>query len=95
VTIYPHSADDDKLAIRVLFNDASLAAYVATLPVPTCTPGDVNGIDGVTIDDVAPFVTVLLDPGSATNNELCAADVNEDMDVDGRDVAAMVAALGA
>lgn len=92
-TIFRHSADDDTLGIRVLFTNGEIAAYVATLPVSNCTPGDVDGDSGVTIDDVANFVTVLLDPDSATEQERCASDVNQDTIVNGRDIEAIVALL--
>jgi hypothetical protein len=55
--------------------------------------GDVNE-DGVRdIDDVPAFVNVLLDPGSATPRQRCAADVNSDLDADGQDIAGLLACL--
>jgi murein tripeptide amidase MpaA len=66
----------------------------APLPAP-CTgvsfaPGDVNQ-DGV-IDalDIEPFIKALVTPGSATNGELCCADVNGDCSANMSDIALFV-----
>ncbi|MCB9851677.1 MAG: hypothetical protein H6819_01170 [Phycisphaerales bacterium] len=56
---------------------------------PNRKPGDANGDAVVSIDDVASFSAVLLDPDAATADESCAADVNEDGVVNGRDVQRM------
>lgn len=56
---------------------------------PNRKAGDVNGDGVVTIDDVPPFVSVLLDPDAATPDEYCAADVNEDGAVNGLDTQAI------
>lgn len=50
-----------------------------------CLRGDVNGDTIVSNDDVTGFVTVILDPGAATPAQICAADINQDDIVDGRD----------
>lgn len=47
----------------------------------------------VDLGDVDPFVEVLLDPDSATPEELWIADMNEDMVVDSRDLQPFVDAL--
>ncbi len=63
--------------------------------MPPCvtTTGDVN-FDG-TIDgrDLGPFVGVLLDPGSASPQQQCAADVEVDGVVDMQDVGPFIQSL--
>ena len=55
-------------------------------PCPNRKTGDVNG-NGVTdTGDIASFTSVILDPGAATADDFCAADVNQDGEVDGLDV---------
>jgi len=51
-----------------------------------CTLGDVDDSGSVTIDDLAPFIAVVLNPAAATEDQQCAADVNEDANIDGRDL---------
>ncbi|RIK68514.1 MAG: hypothetical protein DCC65_02660 [Planctomycetota bacterium] len=60
---------------------------------PNRRPGDVNGDSFVNGGDVARFVEVLFNPQSATNDELCAANLNEDSDVNVLDIPAVVAVL--
>lgn len=55
-------------------------------PCPRRKPGDVSGGGLVDMDDVGPFVMVLLDPGSASPDDLCAADVNGSGLVNGQDI---------
>jgi len=55
--------------------------------------GDVNGDSVVSIDDVASFVAVVLDPASASADDFCAADVNEDLAVNGLDIQSMMSLL--
>ncbi|GMU35536.1 MAG: hypothetical protein HS101_01535 [Planctomycetia bacterium] len=57
---------------------------------PTIATGDVNADTFVELGDLAPFVAVLLDPGSATPDELCAADTNNDAAADGLDVQGLI-----
>jgi hypothetical protein len=59
-------------------------------PCPNRRPGDVSGDTLVNVDDVGAFAVVLLNPESATPDELCAADVNGDGHADGLDVQAFV-----
>ncbi len=49
-----------------------------------------NGTLAVNTGDIVRFAEVLLDPGSATVAELCAADTNSDISVVGRDVPSFV-----
>lgn len=60
---------------------------------PTRIPGDLNGDGVVSVPDIIPFVAVLLDPGSATPEDLCAADANCSAWVDGQDIPLFVNAL--
>ncbi|MBX3395360.1 MAG: hypothetical protein KF841_08325 [Phycisphaerae bacterium] len=55
--------------------------------------GDFNLNLVVDLEDVDPFVEVLLDPDSAAPDELWIADMNEDMVVDSADLQAFVDAL--
>ena len=48
--------------------------------------GDVSGDRNVDVDDTAAFIAVMLDPGAASADEFCAADVDEDGDVNGLDI---------
>lgn len=60
--------------------------YIDLLAIGTsCIRGDVNGDSAVSNDDVTGFVTVVLDPEAATPAQTCAADINQDDVVDGRD----------
>lgn len=58
-----------------------------------CMPGDTSGDENVSLMDVPMFVTTLLDPGAASSELQCAADVNGDGDVDGKDVSSFVSLL--
>ncbi|HRW51645.1 MAG TPA: dockerin type I domain-containing protein [Phycisphaerae bacterium] len=60
---------------------------------PNRTAGDVNGDSEVSIDDIASFTTVVLDPDAASADDRCAADVNEDGAVDGLDMQAFTMLL--
>ncbi|MFQ5423603.1 MAG: hypothetical protein ACE5F9_06430 [Phycisphaerae bacterium] len=51
-----------------------------------CAAGDLTCDGLVSVDDVGPFVQVLLDPSAATPAERCVADANVDGTVDGRDL---------
>lgn len=62
---------------------------------PNRAPGDVDGNGSTDLNDVPMFCAILLDPGSATPDEFCAADVNGDGNVDGMDVQGFVALLTA
>lgn len=56
-------------------------------PCPFRRPGDVNGDTFTDVDDIEVFVLVALTPEVYIGtDEYCAADVNEDTLVDGRDV---------
>jgi|GEM_PF-3336713 len=60
---------------------------------PNRKTGDVNGDSLVSIDDVASFAAILLDPASASDDDFCAADVNEDNAVNGLDIQPMMELL--
>jgi hypothetical protein len=51
-----------------------------------CLAGDVSGNGSIGLDDLAPFVGVLLDPAGASPPALCAADMNSDTFVNGDDI---------
>ena len=58
-----------------------------------CTPpcglllrGDVNESGAADVEDIALLASILLDPTVAVNDVYCAADVNQDGYVDGRDI---------
>lgn len=57
--------------------------------------GDANGDLVADINDLPMFVAIVLAPATATADEYCAVDANEDGDVDGRDVQAFIALLRA
>jgi len=57
---------------------------------PTRRAGDVDGDSHLGPEDLEPFVQVLLDASSADPDAQCAADVNADGAVDGRDIAAFI-----
>ena len=59
-------------------------------PCPNRKPGDVSGNSLVNVNDTAPFIAVMLDPGAASADDFCAANVNGDATVDGLDVQAFV-----
>jgi len=59
-------------------------------PTVAARPGDVNGDLAVNVGDIDSFVAVLLDPAGATSAQLCAADVNQDNQVNGLDAATFV-----
>jgi len=60
------------------------AANPAILPVPKA---DLNGDTLKNAEDVPLMAALLVDPSSATALQLCAADMNSDGNVDGRDIA--------
>lgn len=66
---------------------------VLTIGATPCLRGDVNGDTVVSNDDVSGFVTVVLDPEAATPAQICAADINQDDVVDGRDAANFAACV--
>ncbi|MCB9851674.1 MAG: autotransporter-associated beta strand repeat-containing protein [Phycisphaerales bacterium] len=53
---------------------------------PNRRTGDVNGDGSVNLDDVVPFVQVLLDPNYGTPEDRCAADMNIDSFANGDDI---------
>lgn len=55
-------------------------------PCPNRKAGDANGDGLVNVSDTGPFVTILLDPASATPDEFCACDLNDDQLVNGLDM---------
>ncbi len=64
--------------------------------VPVMVPkGDMNANQIVDLSDLLGFVSVMLDPITATARETCAADGNEDESLDGRDVPPFIEALTA
>lgn len=81
--------DQDDLEGWIDLDDLTYALS-ATIPL---VRGDFNYNGVVDCPDVAPFIAVLLDPGSATPAELVIADMNEDTLNDGRDIQLFVAAL--
>ncbi|MCB9853338.1 MAG: VCBS repeat-containing protein [Phycisphaerales bacterium] len=62
-------------------------------PCGTLQLGDVDGNGIVEFDDAAVFSATLLDPASATADERCTADVNQDGNVDGRDIQGFMSLL--
>ena len=54
----------------------------------TACPG--GEIGDVNLNDVGPFVSALLDPATATADEYCAADANEDGQLNGQDLQGFV-----
>jgi hypothetical protein len=54
--------------------------------------GDLTGDDAVTLEDVEPFVALLLDE-DVPASELCTADMNRDGDLNGADVAPFTARI--
>ncbi len=55
--------------------------------------GDFDGNGVVDLDDVPPFVTVLLDPDAATEDDRWTADMDEDEEITGLDIQPLVDAL--
>lgn len=53
---------------------------------PNRVTGDVNDDDEFDINDVPMFAALLVDPSSASPDDLCAADFNEDGSVNGLDI---------
>ena len=70
-------------------NEAPTSACELFTPT-NILPGDVNGDSIVSELDIPPFKSVLLDPASANTSQYCAADINEDFSLDGRDVARFI-----
>ncbi len=60
---------------------------------PTRRPGDVSGEGLVDVNDVGPFAASLVNPGAASAEERCAADVNVSGASDGDDVQPFVGLL--
>lgn len=56
------------------------------VPPTGCISGDLNGDTMVTPLDIPQFSAAVLAPESASADEFCAADVNQDGNVDGNDV---------
>ena len=59
----------------------------------TCTKGDVSGGGGVTLADIAPFADALTSPPACTTAPFCAADMNSDEALDGKDIPLFIDAL--
>jgi lysyl endopeptidase len=59
---------------------------LANIPVQCDLPGDVNDDGKISGLDIGPFARTLLNPGGATNHELCASDVLDDNAVNMGDV---------
>jgi YVTN family beta-propeller protein len=55
--------------------------------------GDIDGNGVRNTSDIAPLITILLNPGSATTLQFCAADVNSDLMLDGADIAGFCSCL--
>lgn len=55
--------------------------------------GDLNADTSVDLDDAPLFADVMVDPSSATAQEICAADANGDGVTDGLDIAAFISAI--
>ncbi len=55
--------------------------------------GDVDESGAVNIGDISAFAGVLVAPESASMTALCTADVNEDENVDGTDIAVLIVLL--
>ncbi|MBK8267059.1 MAG: hypothetical protein IPK83_01630 [Planctomycetes bacterium] len=68
-----------------------LALTAIVVPVPDCVPFDANCDTMVTLDDVAPFVELLLD--SATPCDICTGDANGDSMIDALDINLFVSHL--
>ncbi|MFH1417829.1 MAG: hypothetical protein ABII12_06030 [Planctomycetota bacterium] len=58
-----------------------------------CTPGDVNGDDVIDGKDIQPFVSVFLEPGNASSQAFCAADLNENGILDCNDLILFLGAI--
>ncbi len=56
------------------------------LPCGSLQLGDVDGSGTVNLADVGTFATAVLDPTSLTGDPLCAADINQDDNVNGADI---------
>lgn len=76
------------LVVAVGLNQPGGIAYVAGA---TCRKGDINGNGTVDINDVAPFVQILL--GNVTPQSACPADCNGDGKIDGADIQQFVVKL--
>jgi hypothetical protein len=59
-------------------------------PCGTLFFGDLDGSGMADVDDVDEFAAIVIDPGSATADEFCAADINEDGNVNGLDIPGFV-----
>ncbi len=62
-------------------------------PSPQPPAGDLNCDGLVNVDDIAPFINALIEPGAYTGCNLNLADLNGDSAIDGRDISAFVAVL--
>ena len=72
----------------VLDNDDVLAFIVAMVGVPNvaCTPGNVNDDSVLDGKDIQPFIGVMFDPDSAMPQEFCAADCDDNDEVNIQDI---------
>lgn len=63
---------------------------VCEAPCGNLQRGDVDASGTVDAADASPLAAILLDPSTAVGDQLCAADVNGDGNIDGRDVQTFV-----
>ncbi len=71
---------------------ATASAAAASFSFTVCRKGDIDGDNILTADqDVAGFVALLVDSTGATDQEICAADMNGDGVIDGMDIGLFVA----
>lgn len=88
---HPDTTGEQKVGTMLL--DFMLTDKAATPWFRTCEPADMDG-DGVwTTLDIPAFITVVLNPGGATNAQRCAADCHPDGLINGRDVRRFVRIL--
>ena len=90
-------ARDDVLGARLgvfeHLQQVRAQGWLICLAQPVCTRGDFDDDGVVSLADVAPFVVVLLDPCSSLQHARCAANVNEDLSIDGADIELFVGML--
>jgi hypothetical protein len=79
--------DSDRSRVILMGGLHDGSATNETWELVPCATGDVNADAQVTPADVPDFVDVLLDPSSATPEQLCAADMDGSGGVDGHDIA--------
>ncbi len=82
--------DDSTLAGNM---DLATITFNLSASVEGALRGDFDGMNGVDSADIAPFVTVLLDPDGASSGDQWTADMNEDEVNDALDIQPFVDAL--